>query len=179
MKTLSFFTSSCLALTCLFSTTAQAANPSFGSPAIAGSGCSAGSLSYKTYSLNKGRTFSIRTKSFRAKPGNMSCNIALPVQVPNGYRVTEVRTSYTGYVKGQAALHRSYFLAGSTGTSLVSSLSSTSGQAFSRQDHALLKAACGEDVNVRLNSRIRTKTNTSNIGISNIRFSVYYAKCSR
>ena len=180
MNTKSFLASSCLALsTLIFAANTQAASVSFDRPAIAGSGCSAHTYSYQTRRIQNGALLTLSLKSFRANPGNVTCNVALPISVPNGYRVTEINGVFIGSAKGKAELRRSYFLAGSTGASLVSKWASSTGHVFTQQDNQRLKAACGEDVNVRLNSRLRTSSTTSSARISKINLTVRYAKCTR
>ncbi|SKA95569.1 protein of unknown function [Thiothrix eikelboomii] len=179
MKPLSFLASSCLTLSCLIlAAPSQAASVSFETPAIAGSGCSFGSFSYSTKSIKNGQVLTLRTNGFRARPGNVTCNLALPVKVPNGYRVTEIHGVYSGYAKGRAELRRSYFLAGDTNPILVSQWISSTGRVFTQLDKTKLKARCGEDVNVRLNSRLRTTTSASSARISAMLFTVHYTKCT-
>lgn len=180
MKPLSFLVSSCLTLSCLIlATPSQAASVSFDTPAIAGSGCSFNTFSSSTKSIKNGQVLTLRTNSFRARPGNITCNLALPVRVPNGYRVTEIHGVYSGYAKGRAELRRTYFLAGDTGQALVSQWTSSSGRVFTQLDKSKLTSRCGEDVNVRVNSRLRTKTNASSARISAMLFTVHYTKCTR
>lgn len=180
MKTLSILTSSCLALSSFaFTPSLQAASISFGSPAIAGSGCLGGTFSYQRSKLSNGQSISIRPSRFRANPGNKTCNLAMAVQVPKGYRVTSISGVYSGYAKGQAELRRSYFLAGDTGPSKVNKWISSNGRSFTQQDSTRLTAACGEDVNVRVNSRLSTLTNASSARISKMTITVRYARCTR
>lgn len=179
MKTRSLLASSYLVLSCLvLASPSQAASVSFDTPAIAGSGCSFGSFNYSTKSIKNGQVLTLRTNGFRANPGNVTCNFALPVKVPNGYRVTEIHGVYSGYAKGRAELRRSYFLAGDTSPILVNKWTSSTGRVFTQLDKTKLKASCGEDVNVRLNSRLRTTTNTSSARISAMLFTVHYTKCT-
>lgn len=180
MKTLSFLASSYLALSCFtLASPTQAASVNVGTPAIAGSGCSAGTFSTITKGIKDGRALTIRTSDFQVRPGNVTCNLALPINVPNGYRITEIRGVYSGYAKGQAELRRAYFLAGDIGPTLVSKWVSSNGRVFTQQDYRKLAAGCGQDVNVRLNSRLRTTTNASSARISIMLFTVHYAKCTR
>lgn len=156
-----------------------AASISAGEPAIAGSGCPGGTTSYRT-SANPaaGLILTIKTPAYRATPGNVTCNIAIPIQVRSGYRVTQITGVYGGYVKGKAEMRTSYFVAGSTGASIKTNLSSTNGKTFSRQDTpARLQAQCGADVNVRVNSRLRTLNDSSSAKVYNMGFYIRYSKC--
>lgn len=180
MNTKPFLASSCLALSTLaFLPTTQAANVSFEAPAIAGSGCSFDTYSYQTKRIRNGALLTINTRGFRAKPGNVTCNLALPIRVPTGYRVSEVSGIFTGYAKGKAELRRSYFLAGATGSTAVSKWISSTGRGFTQKDSQRLNARCGEDVNLRVNSRLRTVSNTSQARISAMHITVRYVKCTR
>lgn len=158
----------------------------FQQPAIAGSGCPAGTASAAL--TEDGQTLSILFDAFSADPGNLTCNIAVPVHVPNGYQVSLMTADYRGFVQGSAELRRSYFFAGATGPSLVTPLSSSGGKEYTQRDNMMTMsesfARCGQDVNLRINSRIRTKNNGSSISVDSLDlnngmvFHLQYRKCN-
>lgn len=142
----------------------------FQAPAIAGSGCPAGSTDFAI--TPDGQTLTILFDAFTASPGNLTCNIAIPVHVPNGFQVSLMTADYRGFIQGQAELRRSYFFAGDTGPSLATPLSSSSGKEYTQRDNLLTMsdtiARCGQDVNLRINSRIRTVNNSSSISVDSL-----------
>lgn len=157
----------------------------FQDPAIAGSGCPGGTTDYAI--TPDGQTLSILFDNYIADPGNKTCNIAIPVHVPNGFQVSLMTADYRGFVEGKAELTRSYFFAGATGPSLKTPLVSSAGKEYTQRDNLLTMsqsfAKCGEDVNLRINSRIRTKSNSSSISVDSLDlnngmiFHLQYKKC--
>ncbi len=158
----------------------------FQDPAIAGSGCPAGSTDYAI--TPDGQTLTILFDAYSADPGNKTCNIAVPVHVPNGYQVSLMTADYRGFIEGSAELRRSYFFAGQTGPSLKTDFSSSGGKEYTERDNLLTMsesfARCGQDVSLRINSRIRTKTNSSSISVDSLDlnngmiFHLKYNKCN-
>lgn len=157
----------------------------FQAPAIAGSGCPAGTTDFAI--TPDGQTLTVLFDSFSADPGNVTCNLAIPVHVPNGFQVSLMTADYRGFVQGKAELRRSYFFAGSTGPSLVTPLTSPGGKEYTQRDNLVSMtetfARCGQDVNLRINSRIRTRTNSSSISVDSLDlnngmiFHLKYKKC--
>ena len=158
----------------------------FQQPAIAGSGCPAGTATSAL--TDDGQTLTILFDSYSADPGNVTCNIAVPVHVPNGFQVSLMTADYRGFVQGKAELRRSYFFAGQTGPSLVTPLASSGGKEYLQRDNMLTMsesfARCGQDVNLRINSRIRTRTNSSSISVDSLDlnngmvFHLKYKRCN-
>ena len=70
----------------------------FQQPAIAGSGCPAGTATSAL--TDDGQTLTILFDSYSADPGNVTCNIAVPVHVPNGFQVSLMTADYRGFVQG-------------------------------------------------------------------------------
>ncbi|MFI0401264.1 MAG: DUF4360 domain-containing protein [Thiolinea sp.] len=189
MKKLTVLASALLTAAVLSQTASAAPNNNavyFQQPAIAGSGCPAGTASAAL--TEDGQTLSILFDAFSADPGNLTCNIAVPVHVPNGFQVSLMTADYRGFVQGSAELRRSYFFAGATGPSLVTPLSSSGGKEYTQRDNMITMsesfARCGQDVNLRINSRIRTKSNNSSISVDSLDlnngmiFHLQYRKCN-
>jgi hypothetical protein len=159
----------------------------FKAPVAAGTGCPNGTVSHAI--TPDGKTLSILFDNYVAEPGNKSCNIAIPVHVPNGFQVSTLTSDFRGFIEGKATLYRSYFFAGQTGPSKQSRLSSQNGREYLERDSLLLISnnwsECGADVNMRINSRIRTKKRNSSITVDSLDlktgmiFQITYRKCSK
>ncbi len=157
----------------------------FQDPAIAGSGCPGGTTDYAI--TPDGQTLTILFDAYSADPGNATCNIAVPVHVPGGFQVSLMTADYRGFVEGQAELRRSYFFAGATGPSLKTDMNAPGGKEYTERDSLLTMsntvARCGQDVNLRIQSRIRTKNNGSSISVDSLDlnngmvFQLQYKKC--
>jgi len=99
---------------------------SLGDPAYGGNGCPAGSASVTI--TPDGKTMSVLFDSFAAEAGNTtgrridrkSCNLRVPVRVPQGYSVALIAVDYRGFnaIPGNGAYNEfraEYFYAGSKG----------------------------------------------------------------
>ena len=167
MKKLSVLTSSFL-FACLAAQTSVATTNNLTlhlkSPAIAGSGCLSGTTRHIV--SGSGKTLSILV-NYAADSIAKSCNIALPVTVPNGFQVAFSSGEFRGFVKGKATLKRSYFFAGERTGLKTSHLSSTKGRHYRVKDNLLHTAwsGCGKDVTMRVNSRVHAQNNTSSIRV--------------
>lgn len=157
----------------------------FQAPAIAGSGCPADTTDFAI--TPDGQTLTILFDAYSADPGNKTCNIAVPVHVPNGFQVSLVTADYRGFVEGRADLRRSYFFAGEVGPSLVTPFNIASGREYTERDSLTTSsnsfAHCGQDVNLRIQTRIMTKTNNSSISVDSLDlnngmvFQLQYQRC--
>ncbi len=108
----------------LMATVSAEAGIQVGTPSYGGNGCPAGSASITTM----GDTMSVLFDSFSAEAGNTtgrridrkSCNLRVPIRVPNGYSVALVGVDYRGFnaIPGAGAyseLRAEYFYAGNRG----------------------------------------------------------------
>lgn len=99
---------------------------SLGQPSYGGNGCPAGSASVSL--TGDGKTMSILFDSFSAEAGNTtgrridrkSCNLRVPINVPNGYSVALIGIDYRGFnaIPGSGAYTQfdaEYFYAGYRG----------------------------------------------------------------
>jgi hypothetical protein len=157
----------------------------FKAPAIAGNGCPAGTSDFAI--TPDGSTLSILFDSYIAEPGNKSCNFAIPVHIPNGFQVSKMTADFRGFVEGRAELRRSYFFAGDRAPTKVTQLRSKYGDDYTVHDDLVVMSRtwsrCGKDVNMRINSRIRTKNNGSSVSVDSLDltngvvFHLKYRKC--
>lgn len=167
MKTMLAFAA--LALT---GSLAHADDIALGVPGYGGSGCPAGSVSvtlspdqtalsllFDTYQVDAGGGSG---KTFDRK----SCNVAIPVHVPQGRSVSVLAVDYRGFNHlGRSAsseFNVEYFFAGGRGPAFRKTFNGPldSDYLISNQivADALVWSACGADVNLRTNSSMRVNT---------------------
>ena len=123
-------------------------------PVLAGSGCAAGSAKVEFQAGQS--SFTLTLQPMTLKQGRITCNLAIPVTVPNGYQVALLPLRFTGTLQGNGAeltLHRTYFTAGDIGTPQINTLTAkdspfTVADSFADEQQW---AKCGEDVNLRVN----------------------------
>jgi hypothetical protein len=154
---------------------AEAQSLTLGQPAYGGTGCPAGSASV-TISPDS-TALSILFDSYIAEAGNTtgrrvdrkSCNIAIPVNVPNGYSVAVFQVDYRGFnsVPGNGAYTRmnaEYFWAGSQGPTFARTWQGPSNSDFTFSNGliatALVWTPCGASVNLRVNSSAMAQSNS-------------------
>jgi hypothetical protein len=144
-----------------------------GEPVIEGNGCPSGS--YEVMLNPDGSELALFFSEFTAMTDAThdydfsNCNIAIPIDLPNGIMVGLVGIDYRGLAfipsGGTGVLSREHFFAGTHSPSLVSSISVYDQfQPFLFEDEFPFVAwtKCGEDVIVRSNSTIMvTKSPTS------------------
>ena len=157
----------------------------FKAPAINGSGCPSSSTHFAI--TPDGSTLSILFSGYTAEGSKKSCNIAVPVHVPNGYQVSAMTADFRGFVEGKAELRRSYFFAGQKAKTKRSRLYSKSGNDYLKRDNLLMLSnvwsKCGVDVNMRINSRIIAKGRRSSVSVDSLDlangmlFHLQYRRC--
>ncbi|MGV8838914.1 MAG: DUF4360 domain-containing protein [Bauldia sp.] len=139
-----------------------------GNPTYGGTGCPAGSAD----AVVSGQTLSILYSQFQAEAGGArtfdrkSCNLAIPVNVPNGLSVSIVSVDYRGYnglPAGASSVFRvEYFFAGGTGPVFNQTFTGPRQQDFTLRNQIVAAAnvwsACGQDVILRTNASIRVTT---------------------
>ena len=162
-----------LALTASFATQGYALDGiTLGEPGYGGTGCPGGSVSatlspdatslsllFDSYLVEAGGDTG---KSFDRK----SCNIAIPVHVPQGYAVSILSIDYRGYnnfPKGaNSQFNVEYFFAGARGPVFSQKFNGPKDEDYLIQNkltaQTIVYSACGADVNLRTNSSIRVTT---------------------
>lgn len=144
---------------------------SLGYPAFGGNGCPAGSADAVV--APDGKSLSILFDEFQVEAegkittARKSCNIAIPVHVPNGYSISIIDVDYRGYLslpKGATARFTAeYFFAGSKGPAYArdwrGSLDTEYDLSNTLGVQALVWSPCGADVNLRVNSAMLVRSN--------------------
>jgi hypothetical protein len=148
---------------------------SIGMPAYGGNGCPAGTAS--AVLSPDAKALSLIFDQFIVEAGGSSrsldrksCNIAIPVHVPQGFSVSVVNVDYRGYVnlpsQASARLTAEYFLAGSVGPrfdKMFIGRTDTDYQFTNQLDiNAQVWSPCGADTILRVNAAMLVKTNRYN-----------------
>jgi hypothetical protein len=147
-----------------------------GYPAYGGNGCPSGTASA---SLSPdGTSLSIIFDQFLTEAGpaagrtidRKSCNIAVPVHVPNGYSIAVLAVDYRGYVglprSASARLQAEYFFAGMRGPRFVEDFIGATDRDYTFSNElgveSMVWSPCGADVNLRVNASMMVRnTNRS------------------
>ena len=164
-----------LVLLSLSSTAALADTIYLGNPSYGGTGCPQGSASASLSPDNQ--SLSILFDNYVAEAGNStgrqfdrkSCNVSIPVHVPQGYSVSVFQVDYRGFnglpAGGSSQFNVEYFFAGARGPSysrrFYGALSSNYTVSNTLVASALIWSACGKDVNLRTNSNMLVTTNSN------------------
>lgn len=142
-----------------------------GMPGYGGTGCPANSASV---SLSPDQSsLSILFDQYVVEAGNgrtmdrKSCNIAIPVRVPQGYSISVFQVDYRGFnslpVGARANFNVEYFFAGSRGVRQAKTFYGPSSNLYELTDHltaeAVVWSACGADTNLRVNTSMMVQTN--------------------
>ena len=151
---------------------AHADSIKLGTPGYGGTGCPQGtasvnlspdkkslSLLFDAYYVEAGGS---TNKSF----GRKSCNLAIPVHVPQGYSVSVLAIDYRGYNNlpsgAKSTFQVEYFFAGGNGPVFKKDFNGPKNDDYLISNtlgvNAVVWSKCGEDVNLRTNSSIRVTT---------------------
>jgi Domain of unknown function (DUF4360) len=129
-----------------------------------GSGCPADSVSIKVGA--NGRKLILLFDKFAAmgndeSQSRKSCSISIPIKVPAGYQVSLSGSEFRGYVarRTQATLRSEYFFAGQRGSTFVRNFTGATNYAVQDRPGAVANvwSACGESVNMRVNSSMTAR----------------------
>lgn len=143
-----------------------------GVPGYGGNGCPANSASV-TLSDDK-KSLSVIFDQFIVEAGGMnksterkSCNIAIPVHVPQGLSVSVINVDYRGYVslptQSSARLTAEYFLAGSQGPRFDKTFTGQTDTDYTFKNDigvaATVWSPCGADTILRVNAAMLVRAN--------------------
>lgn len=162
-----------VALSALASAMPAAADDiALGAPGYGGSGCPAGSVS-ATLSPDM-KSLSLIFDQYEVSAGGVtgrsydrkSCNVAIPVHVPNGYSISIFSVDYRGFnhlPRGATSqFNVEYFFAGGRGPAFRRTFwgEQESDYFINNQlaAESLVWSRCGEDVNLRTNASLRVNT---------------------
>lgn len=155
-----------------FAGTAFADDIALGEPGYGGTGCPDGSASV-TLSPDA-KSLSILFDEYYVEAGGStnksldrkSCNIAIPVHVPQGLSVSILTIDYRGYNSlpsgARSVFNVEYFFAGARGPTFSKTFNGALDKDYlitnKLKASALVWSKCGADVNLRTNSSIRVQT---------------------
>ena len=161
-----------VALSALAVGPAHADDIALGVPGYGGSGCPAGSVS--TTLSPDSKTLSLIFDQYEVAAGGTtgrsydrkSCNVAIPVHVPNGYSISVFSVDYRGFnhlpYGATSQFNVEYFFAGGRGPSFRRSFwGALESDYFINNQLAaesLVWSPCGADVNLRTNASLRVNT---------------------
>lgn len=146
-----------------------------GTPAYGGNGCPAGTAS--AVLSPDAKSLSLIFDQFIVEAGGAnrslerkSCNVAIPVHIPQGFSVSVVDVDYRGYVslpaQASARMTAEYFLAGSAGPrfdKMFIGRTDTDFQFSNKLDiNAVVWSPCGADTILRVNAAMLVRTNRYN-----------------
>jgi hypothetical protein len=170
MKTLTMIVA--IAALCLAPTMARADSIRLGNPGYGGTGCPSGTASV-ILSADK-RSLSLLFDAYYAEAGGStgksfdrkSCNLAIPVHVPQGLSISVLAIDYRGYNNipsgATSVFSVEYFFAGTSGPSFKRTFNGPKDDDYLISNkltaQSVVWSACGADVNLRTNSSIRVTT---------------------
>ncbi len=158
-------------LSALTVTTALADDIQLGTPGYGGTGCPVNSASVSLSPDQK--ALSILFDQYVVEAGNgrsmdrKSCNIAIPVHVPQGYSISVFQVDYRGFnslpAGARSQFNVEYFFAGSRGIRQTKSFFGPAANLYELTDNlaaeALVWTPCGADTNLRVNTSMLVQTN--------------------
>ncbi len=151
---------------------AFAADISLGEPGYGGTGCPAGTVS-ATLSPDA-KSLSLLFDQYQVAVGGdtgksfdrKSCNIAIPVRVPQGLSVSVLKIDFRGFnhlpKSATSQFNVEYFFAGTRGPAFQRRFSGPLDEDYLINNEltvqAIVWSGCGADVNLRTNSSMRVQT---------------------
>ena len=163
-------------------TLAHADDISLGEPGYGGTGCPGGSVS-ATLSPDA-KSLSLLFDSYQVEAGGetnksfdrKSCNIAIPVHVPQGLSISVLAIDYRGYnnvpTGGSTDFNVEYFFAGAKGPTFKKTFKGPLDEDYTIHNQltaqSVVWSACGADVNLRTNSSIRVSTKANKQALATV-----------
>lgn len=147
---------------------------SLGLPGYGGTGCPSGSVS-ATLSPDS-KSLSLIFDQYEVSAGGetgrtfdrKSCNVAIPVHIPEGYSIAVLSIDYRGFnhlpARASSQFNVEYFFAGGRGPAFRRSFYGVLDSDYTITNQlvaeSLVWSRCGEDVNLRTNSSMRVSSPT-------------------
>jgi hypothetical protein len=144
-----------------------------GQPSYGGNGCPAGTAS-ATLSPDS-TSLSLLFDQYQVEAGGItgrnvdrkSCNVAIPVNVPQGYSVSILKIDYRGFnalpIGANSTFNVEYFFAGQQGPAFQKNFSGPLNDNFTLSNtliaEAVVWSACGAQVTLRTNTSLMAQTN--------------------
>ena len=163
-------------------TLAHADDISLGEPGYGGTGCPGGSVS-ATLSPDA-KSLSLLFDSYQVEAGGetnksfdrKSCNVAIPVHVPQGLSISVLAIDYRGYnnvpTGGSTDFNVEYFFAGAKGPTFKKTFKGPLDEDYTIHNQltaqSVVWSACGADVNLRTNSSIRVSTKANKQALATV-----------
>lgn len=164
------------ALLALAATPAMADDIVLGIPAYGGNGCPAESAGITLSPDSK--ALSILFDQYITEAGGTTgkrfdrktCNLAIPVRVPQGYSVAIFQVDYRGFNAlpwgARSTFNVEYFFAGSRGPRQTKTFTGPANSDYALSDQlqaeALVWTPCGADTNLRVNTSMMVMSNSRN-----------------
>jgi hypothetical protein len=146
-----------------------------GQPAYGGNGCPAGSASAVLSPDNKSLSilfdqFIVEAGRANGSTARKTCNVAIPVHVPQGFSLSIINVDYRGYVSlpagASARMTAEYFLAGSLGPRFDKMFMGKTDTDYEFTNDIGIQAQvwspCGADTTLRVNAAMLVRTNRMN-----------------
>jgi hypothetical protein len=165
-----------------FAGAAYAEDITLGEPGYGGTGCPGGSVS-ATLSPDA-TSLSLLFDSYLVEAGGdtgkkfdrKSCNIAIPVHVPQGISVSVLSIDYRGYNNFSAGadsqFNVEYFFAGARGPTFTQKFKGPKDEDYLIHNEltaqTIVWSKCGADVNLRTNSSIRVNTKNNQQALATV-----------
>jgi hypothetical protein len=124
-----------------------------------GSGCPNGSASVSV--SPDGQELTVLFDSFNVTNSRKSCNLSIPIRVPQGFQISLYDADYRGYVapNTQANLRAEYFFAGSRGPVFERTFNGETN--YNVRDSlgtvANVWSRCGDSLNMRVNAALAAR----------------------
>lgn len=160
----------------MISAAASAQQLQIGEVGYGGNGCPVGSAS-ATVSPD-GTAVSVLFDQFITEAGGTtgrsvdrkSCNLSIPIRVPNGYSVAVFQVDYRGFNSvpsgGFNRFEAEYFWAGARGPRISRQFNGPLTDSFTLTDNLIASTVvwspCGQSVTMRVNASMMSKTNATN-----------------
>lgn len=162
------------ALALVLSSQANAQSIRLGTPSYGGNGCPSGSASVNVSPDQS--AISVLFDQFITEAGNTtgrrldrkSCNLSIPVQVPNGYSVAILQVDYRGYNAvprgGYNRFEAEYFWAGARGPRITRQFNGPINDSYTLTDDlvasTIVWSPCGASINMRINASMMSMANS-------------------